>query len=129
MKSLFDNNRVIALIDEALSLPNLGDDVITRQRCAFLSWSREVAQAELAHDESKLIGLYRSIWGNHDQCTRLRVVYAAKEGELHAAAGDRRCGQQAACASPPTMARIFPAARTARAFFGEAGVAKSPRRR
>ena len=118
VKSLFDNNRVIALIDEALSLPNLGDDVITRQRCAFLSWSREVAQAELAHDESKLIGLYRSIWGNHDQCTRLRVVYAAKEGELHAAAGNRDAA--AGCMRfAADNGKDLPAARTARAFFGE----------
>ena len=88
MKSLFDNNRVFALIDEALSLANLGM-MLSRSSAAPISWSREVAQAELAHDDSKLIGLYRSIWGNLDQCTRLRVVYAAKEGELHAAAGNR----------------------------------------
>ena len=118
MKSLFDNNRVIALIDEALSLPNLGDDVITRQRCAYLSWSREVAQAELDHDESKLIGLYRSIWDNNDQCTRLRVVYAAKEGELHAAAGNRDAA--AGCMRfAADNGKDLPAARTARAFFGE----------
>lgn len=118
VKSLFDNNRVIALIDEALSLPNLGDDVITQQRRAYLSWSREVAQAELAHDESKLIGLYRSIWDNHDQCTRLRVVYAAKEGELHAAAGNRDAA--AGCMRfAADNGKDLPAARTARAFFGE----------
>lgn len=116
VNSLFDNNRVIALIDEALSLPNLGDDIITQQRRAYLSWSREVAQAELAHDESKLIGLYRSIWGNHDQCTRLRVVYAAKEGELHAAAGNRDAAAAAALRRRP-MARISPQREPARAFF------------
>lgn len=118
VKSLFDNYRVIALIDEALSLPNLGDDIITQQRRAFLSWSREVAQAELAHDESKLIGLYRSVWGNHDQCTRLRVVYAAKEGELHAAAGNRDAA--AGCMRfAADNGKDLLAARTARAFFGE----------
>lgn len=118
VKSLFDNNRVIALIDEALSLPNLGDDIITQQRRAYLSWSREVAQAELAHDESKLIGLYRSIWDNHDQCTRLRVLYAAKEGELHAAAGNRDAA--AGCMRfVADNGKDLPAAQTARAFFGE----------
>ena len=118
VKSLFDNDRVIALIDEALSLPNLEDDFITKQRRAYLSWSREVAEAERAGDSPKLIGLYRSIWDNHDQCLRLRVVYASKEGELHAAAGNRDAA--AGCMRfAADNGKNLPAARTARAFFGE----------
>ena len=116
--SLFDNERVIALANEALALPNLGDDPVTQQRRSYLAWSRDVACAEIAHDDAKLMGLYRSIWGNHEQCMRLRVVYACKEGELHAAAGNRDAA--AGCMRfAAENGKDLPSARAARAFFGE----------
>lgn len=116
--AFFGPEQVRALADEALALPVQGADAVAEQRENYLGWARATADAKLRGDMASLLANYRVIWSNVDQCMRLRVEYAEREGRLHLTLGNdeaaRGCMRFAA-----ENGRDLPAARRARAYFGE----------
>lgn len=116
--ALFGPQKVSELSNEALMLNVDAADEVAAQRRSYLEWARAVACAKLSRDTDSLLANYRVIWGNADQCMRLRVEYAVQEGKLHEALGNteaaRGCMRFAA-----DNGKDLPAAIEARAFFGE----------
>ena len=116
--ALFGPKKVSELANEALALRVDQADEVAAQRRSYLEWARAVADAQLGNDMDSLLANYRIIWGNAEQCMRLRVEYAAREGKLHEALGHAEaahgCMRFAA-----DNGRDLPAAIEARAFFGE----------
>lgn len=116
--ALFGPKKVSELANEALALRVDEADEVASQRRSYLEWACAVADARLSHNTDSLLANYRIIWSNADQCMRLRVEYAAREGKLHESLGHveaaRGCMRFAA-----DNGRDLPAAIEARAFFGE----------
>lgn len=118
VSALFGPAKVSALADEGLRLSAAAADEVSAQRKSYLEWARAVADAKLSNNTDALLANYRIIWGNVDQCMRLRVEYAQAEGALreklgHAEAA-RGCMRFAA-----DNGKSLPAAIEARSYFGE----------